>query len=370
MTRRSRVLTTAAAFLLLTTTGCQRDELADPRTEPPLVRVATVTPAEPGVRVFTGIIAARVESNIGFRVDGKVLSRLVDVGEQVKQGEPLARLDPVDLTLSAESAAQAVSAARARAKQTEDDERRYRTLRDRGVIAVSRYDEAKAAADAAQADLEAAIAQAEVARNATLYSTLLADADGVITETLAEPGQVVAAGQTVIRLAHAGPREALIALPETRRPPLGSMAQATLYGETASGPATLRELSASSNTLTRTFDARYVLGDEFASAPLGATVSVRLTTNQAKEGGLKVPLGAIHDAGAGAGAGVWVVDGEPATVRWQPVDLLSVSDEQARVQGALEPGARVVAMGAHLLREGETVRPAATGSAAGQESLP
>ncbi|NRB57021.1 MAG: efflux RND transporter periplasmic adaptor subunit [Salinicola sp.] len=352
--RRPRAVTTAT-LLLLALVGCEQQQSADPRTEPPRVRVATVTPAEPESRTFTGVISARVESDIGFRVDGKILSRLVDVGEQVKQGEPLARLDPVDLTLNAESAAQAVSAARARAKQTEDDERRYRTLRDRGVIAVSRYDEAKAAADAAQADLEAASAEAEVARNATRYSTLVADADGVVMDTFAEPGQVVAAGQTVIRLAQAGPREALVELPETLRPPLGSMAQATLYGLASSGPAALRELSESSNTSTRTYEARYVLGAEFADAPLGATVSVRLPMrgSDANEM-LTIPLSALYDAGAGPG--VWVVDGDPATVHWQSVDVRVVSDERAGVSGALEPGTRIVAMGAHLLREGDTVR--------------
>lgn len=363
---RPRAVTTAA-LLLLTLAGCEQQQSADPRTEPPLVRVATVTPAEPGSRVFTGVISARIESDIGFRVDGKVLSRLVDVGERVERGEPLARLDPVDLTLSAESAAQAVSAARARARQTADDERRYRSLLERGVIAVSRYDEAKAAADTAQANLEAAIAEAEVARNATQYSTLEADAAGVVMETFAEPGQVVAAGQAVIRLAHAGPREALITLPETLRPALGSMAQASLYGENTYHPASLRQLSEASDSLTRTFEARYVLGAEFANAPLGATVSVRLPIGNADESGvLAIPLTALYDKGAGPG--VWVIDGDPATVHWQPVKVLAVSDERARVSGALEPGAHIVAMGAHLLREGDAVRSTGTRPDAAQGS--
>src|SRR5438094_4183161 len=216
----------------------------DPRTQSPLVRVATVAAADAADRSFTGTVAARVQSDLGFRVSGKVLERLVDAGQTVKRGQPLMRMDAVDLKLAAHAQQQAVAAARARAQQTAEDEARYRVLRGTGAISASAYDQTKAAADAAKAQLSAAEAQADVARNASRYTELAADGDGVVMETLAEPGQVVNAGQTVVRLAHAGRREAVIQLPETLRPAVGSVGQATLFGkEGVSVPAKLRQLS-------------------------------------------------------------------------------------------------------------------------------
>src|SRR5687768_6908390 len=171
------------------------DSSTDPRTQPPLVRIESVESNVQSGRSFTGTIAARVQSDLGFRVSGKVLERLVDAGQSVKRGQTLMRMDPVDLKLAAHAQQEAVAAARARAQQTAEEEARYRDLRGTGAISASAYDQVKAAADAAKAQLNTAEAQAEVARNASRYSELVADADGVVMETLAEPGQVVSAGQ-------------------------------------------------------------------------------------------------------------------------------------------------------------------------------
>jgi RND family efflux transporter MFP subunit len=197
---------------------------------------------------------------------------------------------------------------------------------------------------------------------------LVADGDGVVMETLAEPGQVVGAGQTVVRLAHAGHREAVIQLPETLRPAIGSRAQASIYGrDGVVVPAELRQLSNAADRLTRTFEARYVLAGELADAPLGTTVVVHVADPQASGApGLQVPIGALFDAGKGPG--VWVVDGEPAKVSWRPVTVQRLDDDSARVAGSLKAGDRIVALGAHLLREGESVRglvPAAVSVAQG-----
>jgi RND family efflux transporter MFP subunit len=328
----------------------------DPRTEAPLVRAAIVQGAVPATRSFTGVVAARVQSDLGFRVSGKVLQRLVDAGQTVKRGQPLMRIDPVDLKLAAQARQEAVTAARARAKQTADDEARYRDLRGSGAISESAYDQIKAAADAAKAQLSAAEADADVANNASGYAELLADGDGVVMETLAEPGQVVSAGQTVVRLAHAGPREAVVQLPETLRPAIGSTAQAALFGkEGVSVAATLRQLSDAADPLTRTFEARYVLQGELANTALGSTVTIRIPSgNAASQTGLQVPMGSLFDAGKGPG--VWVIDGEPAKVSWRPVVVQHLDDDSARIAGQLKQGDRVVALGAHLLREGEPVR--------------
>jgi RND family efflux transporter MFP subunit len=353
---RRRPATSLIACALLVLAACGQDGRRDPRTEAPLVRTALVQAAPASTRSFTGVVAARVQSDLGFRVPGKVLERLVDAGQAVKRGQPLMRIDPVDLKLAASAQLEAVAAARARAQQAMQDEARYRDLQGTGAISASAYDQVKAAADAAKAQLGAAEAQADVARNASRYSELVADCDGVVMETLAEPGQVVNAGQAVVRLAHAGRREAVVQLPETLRPAVDSDAQATLFsGDGTSAPAHLRQLSDVADRLTRTFEARYVLEGELAKAPLGTTVTLRIPdAPSSARPALRVPIGSLFDTGKGSG--VWVVGGEPAKVSWRPVAVQQLDDDSARVAGSLEQGDRIVALGAHLLREGESVR--------------
>jgi RND family efflux transporter MFP subunit len=325
----------------------------DPRTESPLVRLAPVEAPVQGERSFTGVVAARVQSDLGFRVAGKVLERLVDPGQAVRRGQPLMRIDPTDLRLATRAQDEAVAAARARARQTAEDEARHRDLVAAGAVSASAYEKIKAGAESARAELRAAEAQADVARNETGYAILPADADGVVVETLAEPGQVVQAGQVVVRVAHAGRREAVIELPETLRPALGSPARATLYGSALTGPATLRQLSDAANRQTRTFEARYVLEGPLADAPLGSTVAIRIADGRAAAA-LQVPIGALYDAGKGPG--VWLVEGQKPRVTWRAVRVAGLGSEAADVVGDLKPGDRVVALGAHLLREGEPVR--------------
>lgn len=329
----------------------------DPRTQPPLVRSATVMSAVDVSRAFTGVVVARVQSDLGFRVQGKILERLVDTGQTVKRGQPLMRLDPVDLSLQAQAQQQAVAAARARAKQATADEARYRGLVATGAVSASAYDQIKAAADTAKAELSAAQAQANVAQNATGYAVLLADADGVVMDTLAEPGQVVSAGQAVVRLARAGQREAIVQLPETLRPAVGSVAMATLYGtDKQPVPAKLRLLSDAADSVTRTFEARYVLEGALASAPLGSTVTLHIADDKLPGQVMQVPLAAIYDPGKGPG--VWEISGQPAKVSWRPVQVLGLGDDVAQVSGNLQAGELVVALGAHLLHDGEAVRTA------------
>ncbi|MGF0949337.1 efflux RND transporter periplasmic adaptor subunit, partial [Klebsiella pneumoniae] len=304
---------------------------------------------------FTGVVVARTQSDLGFRVAGKVLERRVETGQSVKRGQLLLRLDPADLALQAQSQQRAVDAARARAKKAANDLARYRGLVASGAISAAEFDQINAAAEAARADLSAAQAQANVAQNATGYAGLLADADGVVVETLAEPGQVVSAGQVVIRLARAGQREARVQLPETLRPAVGSEALATRYGsESQPVTATLRLLSDAADATTRTFEARYVLNGALANAPLGSTVTLRIGNDQASGQVLAVPLASVYDPGNGPG--VWRIASRPATVSWQPVTVLGLDDETARVTGPLKPGEPIVALGAHLLHQGEAVR--------------
>jgi RND family efflux transporter MFP subunit len=261
------------------------------------------------------------------------------------------RIDATDYTLAAQAAAQTVAAVRARAVQTSADEFRFRQLIAPGFVSGSTYDLQKAAALTARADLAAAESQARVSRNNAAYTVLVADADGTVAETLAEPGQVVGAGQVVIRLARSGPREAVVALPETLRPPLGAVAQARTYSGLI-GDARLRQLSDAADPTTRTYDARFTLAGVPANAPLGSTVTIRLNV-PGQAAAMSVPLGAIYDRGQGPG--VWVV-GSQNKVSWRPVRLASVGEETAVVAAGLQPGERFVALGAHMLHQGEAVR--------------
>jgi RND family efflux transporter MFP subunit len=356
MPYRRFVSAVAIVILPIVLIACGERPQADPRTAAPLVRVTTIQDAVARSYTFTGTVAARVQSDLGFRVSGKVLERLVDTGQTVKRGQPLMRIDPADLNLLAKAQQESVAAARAKAQQTAEDEARYRNLRGTGAISASTYDQALAAADGAKAQLKATEAQAEVASNASHYALLIADADGVVMETLAEPGQVVNVGQVVIRIAHAGHREAVIQLPETLRPAIGSTGQASLFEQKGSAVAAkLRQLSDAADRQTRTFEARYVLNEALANAPLGTTVTIQIPdTGHAEQEGLRVPISALYNAGKGSG--IWVIEGEPAKVSWRAVKVLHLDDDGAYIAGQIKKNDRVVALGAHLLREGEQVR--------------
>lgn len=346
-------LPTTWLTVALMTGGCSKPTAEDPRLKPQSVEVFEAKTAEPGGRSFTGTVAARVQSELGFRVGGKIQERSVDVGQRVRKGQILMRLDPVDLDLSLAAQQANVEAARAGYVQAKADEARFARLIETGAVSLQGYDQARAALDSAKARLEAAEAQAKVTRNSSEYCSLVADADGVIVATLAEPGQVVAAGQTVVQLAHDGPREALIHLPEGVRPELGTAASARLYGQENTHRAVLRQLSNAADPASRTFEARYVLEGEAATAPLGSTVTVALPGNRNSGGQpVVVPVGAVHDRGAGAG--VWVVNGK-SEVTFRLVTIASIGREEIVVSRGIDAGERVVALGPHLLHEGQTV---------------
>ena len=334
--------------------GCKPSASArDPRTETKLVEIARVASAVPQERGFTGLVRARVQSDLTFRVPGKVIERLVDTGQQVRQGQPLMRIDRTDYVHAIAVQVGNVAAARARLTQAAADEERYRELVSSGAVSRSAFDEAKAAADSARAHLRSATAALKVAQDEGRYSTLVADADGTIIDTLAEPGQYVAAGQVVLKLAHSGPREAAIDLPETLRPAIGSRAEAILYGSAAPVPVHLRQLSDAADARTRTFEARYVLEGPAAQAPLGATVTVYLSASPLSAD-MSIPLGALDDEGRAPG--VWIYDEATSSVSFRPVQVVQLADESAIVKSGVHLGEPIVALGGHLLYEGEHVR--------------
>jgi RND family efflux transporter MFP subunit len=302
--------------------------------------------------VYTGVVTARVESNIGFRVSGKVIERIADVGQEVRKGQVLMRLDRNDLVLNYSAQEAAVATAQAKYTQAVADEARLNGLSEQGAISAQTYDAAKAALDVTRAALDAAKAQANIAKNADSYAELVADADGIVVGVMVEPGQVVASGQAVVRVAKNGPREAEVYLPESVRPAVGSEATAMIYSEQSKKyQVHLRELSKAADPVTRTFTARYVIADSPA-IPLGSTVSVEL--NGAGETLLKIPLSSIVDDGRTVG--IWIVNPDNSAVSLRKVSVKQVSSEFAFVAGEVSQNEQIVALGAHLLHEGERVK--------------
>jgi RND family efflux transporter MFP subunit len=317
-----------------------------------LVAEAHYAPREQA-QVLSGVVKARIESDLAFRVAGKIAVRLVDTGAFVKEGEALARLDETDFRLQLEEAEAEQASANASLTQAEAEERRLTTLSKQGWTANAEFDKARLAADQARAAVVRADRAASLARNAINYATLRADADGVISAVAAEPGQVVAAGAPIVRLAHIADKEAAVSIPETMLERAGiSDARVEFWAlRGVSSGARLRELSPNSDVATRTYPARFTLIDAPKDVRLGMSVTVSLADAAAKVA--RVPVGAVFDAGQGPT--VWVVD--PAgTVNAAHVTLAASDAEQAFIGSGVPEGAKIVALGVHKLSEGDKVR--------------
>lgn len=336
--------------------GKDKKPLPVAATYPRMVRAFTVISAGSDSREYTGVIHARTESDLGFRVPGKIIAKLVKAGDHVKRGQALMRLDPTDLRLAANSARETVEAARAQNKRALADELRQRGLVAIKAVSVQEYEQAKSAADATTAQLNSAVAYSRQLENQESYAVLRAESDGVIMETPADVGQVVGAGSVVVRLAHDGAREAVVSLPEGNTKIAKSTAVASLYADAGhSFPANLRELSAMADPLTRTYQARFSLDGAGKNAPLGATVTVQLN-GEARNVALQqyeIPIGALYDDGTGMS--VWVINPDSSTLTRRRVNVAKLGSESALVTSGLARGERILSLGAHLVREGERV---------------
>jgi RND family efflux transporter MFP subunit len=324
---------------------------------PRLVRSFTVIPAQGGVAEYTGVIHARTESDLGFRVSGKIIEKLVNAGDHVKREDALMRLDPTDLRLAVNAAQAAVEAARALNNRALADERRQRELVALKAVSVQEYEQAKSAADATTAQLNSAVAYSAQLENQAGYAVLRAEADGIIMDVPADVGQVVTAGAVVVRLAHDGAREAVIDLPEGNVRLAKSTAIARLYADQGQTfPAKLRELSAMADPLTRTYQARYSLGGVGENAPLGATVTVELDGANANGAvqQYEIPIGALYDTGTGTS--VWVINPDTSSLSRRQIEVAKLGSETALVSKGLKSGELILALGAHLVTEGERVK--------------
>lgn len=354
-----RLATSALVPLVLSLAlaGCSRPEApADP------VRAVRTQVVADGTQVasheYAAEIRARTESRLGFRVGGKLQSRAVNLGDPVRPGQVLAQLDGQDLRLGQDAARAALSAAQTQLDQASADFKRFKELRDQGFIGAAELERRETAVKAARAQWEQARAQLAVQGNQASYASLVADAAGVVTGVEAEPGQVVAAGAPIVRLAHDGPRDAVFSVPEDRvgsiRALLGKAGGVRLlpWGSQDAVPATVREVAAAADPATRTFLVKADTGT--APVRLGQTASVRVDAPPV-DGAIRLPLSAVVESQGRSM--VWLFDRTSMTVRQQPVTVAGADGNQVLIAQGLKPGDEVVTAGTHVLTPGQKVKP-------------
>ena len=342
------------AFLAVALAGCN-DKVAEKATPGRPVLVATVHyEAESPERSFVGTVKPRIEADMGFRVPGKVAKRLVEVGETVDIGQPLATLDEIDLKLQAEQAEAEFRAATGVLAQAAAAEQRAKDLRAKGWATDATLDSAKAAGDEARARLNRAERSVDLTKNSLSYATLEADARGVVTATLVEPGQVVASGQTAIRVARFAEKEAVVAIPETL---LGrakdGVATVSLWSEpNKKYTAKLREVAPSADPATRTYLAKFSLPGADDRVSLGMTATLTLA-DPATERVARLPLSALFSEGTDPSLYVVAASGE---VVLKPVTVKSYESNDVVISGGVDEGAQIVTLGVQKLDPAQKVR--------------
>src|SRR5438105_2868485 len=342
------------ALSVIALSGCQ-ESTAEKVVPGRPVLVATVKyEAASPERSFVGTIKPRIETDMGFRVPGKVAKRLVEVGQTVDIGQPLALLDEVDLKLQAEQAQAEFSAATGVLAQAAASEQRAKDLRAKGWTTDAQMDSARAAADEARARLNRGERQVELTRNSLSYATLLADSRGVVTATLIDPGQVVASGQTAIRVARFAEKEAVVAIPETLvgRAKSGT-ATMTLWSDSEKKyVAKLREIAPSADPATRTYLAKFSLPEADDKVSLGMTATLTLA-DAATERVAKLPLSALFSQGGDPS--LYIVD-DKGEVALKPVKVKAYESDSVVISGGVDEGAKVVALGVQKIDPAQKVR--------------
>jgi RND family efflux transporter MFP subunit len=352
----SRPLSILGLSLLVATisiAGCKRPP---PEPEARAVRVVWVAGGATGDSVsYTADIRSRYETDLGFQIGGKIITRLVDVGARVKRGAALARIDEQDVRLAVESAQSAVNAARAEFERARSEEARYRDLLERGLTTAASFVAQQTQTKTAQSRFEQTSADLKLRQQQLAYATLRADRDGVITRTYADAGTVVAQGQRVVALAQPSEPEAVFDVPEGRLeevrgdPNIEIVVQALASGKLG---GSVREISPSADPVTRTYQVRVSIEEPPADLRLGMTaiVTLRRTGPVSK---MTVPSTALFQKD-GAPA-VWVV-GPDKKLELRPVKVDHYDALTVAIASGLRPGDMVVTAGVHKLAVGETVR--------------
>jgi RND family efflux transporter MFP subunit len=352
--RCCRALPVSLVLFALLAASCGKEV---PRTEDVRpVRTITLAPT-PVVDVaeLPGEVRPRVESRVGFQVGGRINSRRVELGQRVRQGDVLATLDPADFKLSAAAAAAQLNAARVDRDQQRADMKRFDDLHRQGFISGAELERRRAQLDAAEARYAQAAALADVSTNQTAYATLRAPAAGLISAIDAEAGQVVASGQSVVRIALTGDKEVAIAIPEARLEPLRRVPEVgvALWANGAELKGRIREIAPIADPATRTYMARVTLIDPPPDVALGMTATVRFATPPSPPI-LAVPLTALLREGDATF--LWRLDRQAMTVEQVKVAVAGVADNAVILGSGVQAGDTIVTAGVHLLKPGQKVR--------------
>lgn len=343
-----------AIALCLLLSGCQEAKSSPPIH--PVVKTMRIS-LDRGAdnRSYPGVIVARHETQESFRVGGRIEKRLVDVGDQVREGQILATLDEKDLRLSMESAQAERNAAVSNQDQAITEQQRYATLLSKNVVSQSEYDLKHLSAEEARARLEKADRSLKLAASQLGYARLVSSNDGVVTKVSAEAGQVVSQGQSVVAVARKGALEVLVDIPERSIQDIKeTKAEASLWSNRdIRFRARLREISPSADPATRTYAVRYSLPDADSSARLGMTATLHLS-EQASAQTARIPASAMFNQGKGPG--LWRVDPQSGQLTFLPITVDRYSERDAFVRGQLADGDIIVTSGVQKLDEGTAVR--------------
>lgn len=336
-----------AASLLLV--GC-KEEVAT--LKPPLVKVQQIKLSNAAQEEnYSGVVRGRYETNLSFQVGGKIISRDVQVGSLVGAGEVLMTLDPKDIAEQFRSADAQVVSARAQLELAKSNLERYTELFKSEAIAAVVLDQYQTQFDAAQAAFDDAVAQARQTQNALEYTTLTANADGVISEVAAEVGQVVAAGQTVLKLVQTNELEVVVDIPENKisAVQIGQRVSINFWATNETVRGTVREISPMADSASRTFTVKISL-PEVRNIQLGMTANV-VMTSATSTNAIILPLSAIYQTGDAAQ--VWLVEDDKVVLK--KVEVVAFDDNNVQVRG-LNAGDTVVVAGVQKLRDGQAVR--------------
>ena len=355
-----------ALLAALHLSACTKDVDPTPAVRPALA-FKIVASSGVDADVYPGEIRARREADHAFRIGGKIIARLVEQGSVVRRGQPLAQLDPQDVKLGADSAGANVNAAATEATFADAEYQRFKDLFNKGFVSQSALDQKLNVANAAKARLQAARAQAHVSANQASYATLTAEQDGVVTQVIAEAGQVVAAGQAVMRIADPAEKELSISAPESKiadfrrlgakAAPVRDLRIATWANPDKYYAAKIREVSGAADPITRTYAIRITLQNADENVQLGMSAyAVFVGANQ--EGAIAVPLSALYvkNSATGTVTGVWQIAAD-GKVSLKPVTVIQYREGAALIKGGVKIGDVIVAAGVHKLREGEVVKP-------------
>ena len=344
----------AVAAVLLVLAACSKEAT---KTDPvrPVLTIQVTPGSVAGRDVYSGEIRARHETDLAFRIGGKLVARPVDAGARVTRGQVLARLDPEDAKLAAQAARAQLAAAESDAALAKAELDRSADLLAKKFISQSAFDARQNAYSAAAARVDQARSQASLSANQAGYATLTAESDGIVVSIAAEPGQVLAAGQPVLRLARAGEKDIVITAPESElaRFKVGEPVRVSLWAQPKLRfTGRVREVAGGADPVTRTYAVRIAAVDPPAEAQLGMTATVAFDDTTANA--YLLPLSAI--TGDAANATVWIVDPRTSQVRMRKVTVAQFREDGATVTAGLQPGERVVIAGVHKLREGQAVR--------------